>query len=279
MSKRPLENVKRFRRRHPNISRLRAFVRYHIVGINTVSGRIFDVLIIAMIFLAIGALILESMPEMAAFKSKLHVVEILVGAIFVIEYSARVWTARKPSVYIFSFWGIVDLLAIVPFVFQGFGFPFLRVLRVLRIFAILKVVEYTSASESLMLSLVASRNKIFVFLLSVTVLVLVIAFTMNLVEPQMFPTVPDAIWWTIVTITTVGYGDMVPVTFLGKTIASLTMLTAFGIIAVPTGVVAVEFQRAQVKKDGILCGRCKKNWHEGDANYCSRCGETLPEKA
>jgi len=262
------------------LSRMRAFVRYYLVGIDTLSGRVFDLLVIAMIILGVAALILESMPDVEkAYSGELRLVEQMVGIVFIVEYLARLWVARRWYKYAFSFWGIVDALAIAPFVFQGFGFAALRALRVLRVFSILKVVEYTSASEGLAASLIASRKKIFVFLLSVTVLVLVLAFAMHLVEPESFPTVPDAIWWTIVTITTVGYGDMVPQTLLGKFIAAITMMTAFGIIAVPTGVISVEYQKSMRALDARVCRRCKKDQHEEDANYCSRCGEELPATA
>lgn len=271
----------RARRRPLTLSRIKAFVRWHIVGIHTLSGRVMDLVFIAAVVVAIIALSLESVPSVVArYDPVLNGVETVVGSMFVVEYLLRIWVARYKLRYIFSFWGLIDLLAILPFLFRGFGLAYLRMFRVLRIFAILKISRYTRASSVLIHSLLESRTKVAVFLLTVVVLVCVIGFTMHAVEPQTFPTIPDAIWWTIVTITTVGYGDLVPVTLLGKTIAAFTMITAFGIIAVPTGIVAVEYgQAVRDARRTVKCPRCRRDDHEERANYCSTCGEALPEAA
>lgn len=236
-----------------------------------------DVVFIGFVGLGVLALILDSVPSLAEkYGRALHGVEMFVGVMFVLEYLARIWSAAKRLQYIFSFWGLVDLVAIVPFVFQGFGLAYLRMLRVLRIFAILKVAHYTRASDVLALSLLHSRSKIAVFLLTVSVFVCVLGFTMYTVEPETFPTVPHALWWTIVTITTVGYGDYVPVTVLGKIIAGCAMVMAFGIIAVPTGIVAVEYGQAMRETTrGRACARCRRDQHLEPANYCATCGTAL----
>jgi voltage-gated potassium channel len=268
------------RQKKLTLRRARAFTRRHIVGVQTTSGKVWDLVFIAAVFIGITALALESVPSVATeWAPVLMTIEQIVGSMFVVEYVARIWVARYKLRYIFSFWGIIDLVAILPFLFQGFGLAYLRLLRVLRIFAILKVTHYTQASTVLLKSLVESRSKILVFLLTVCVLVSIIGFTMHAIEPETFPTVPEAIWWTVVTITTVGYGDLVPATPLGKIIAGMAMVTAFGIIAVPTGIVAAEYGTAQRNmKSDRPCPRCVRQQHEESANYCATCGERLPAK-
>lgn len=258
--------------------RARAFTRRHIVGVQTTSGKVMDLVFIGAVFVGITALALESVPTIAQeWGATLMTVEQIVGVMFTLEYLARIWVARRKLRYMFSFWGVIDLVAILPFLFQGSGLAYLRLLRVLRIFAILKVTHYTQASSVLLKSLSESRSKILVFLLTVCVLVSIIGFTMHAIEPETFPTVPEAIWWTVVTITTVGYGDMVPATPLGKIIAGIAMITAFGIIAVPTGIVAAEYGTAQRQQKGKRpCPRCDRQLHEELANYCATCGERLP---
>ncbi|MFZ9887653.1 MAG: ion transporter [Myxococcota bacterium] len=251
-------------------------MRYFIVGTATRSGRIADVVLIFCIAIGVMALILESIPEfMQQHHSALRLVERGVGIVFVGEYALRLWVARRKRDYIFSFWGVVDLLAVLPFVFQGFDLAYFRLFRVLRIFSILKVGHYMSAASLLLDSLAASHTKIGVFLFTVSVLVLVLAFTMHEVEPQTFRTIPDAIWWVVVTITTVGYGDLVPVTALGRLIAGVAMIVAFGIIAVPTGIVAAEYNLQLQGRSSSACGGCGRNRHDKDAQYCASCGKRL----
>jgi voltage-gated potassium channel len=259
------------------LRRAKAFARWHLVGVHTTSGRIFDIALILVIAIGVLALILESVPSIAReHETALVVVEAIVGTVFVLEYALRFWVAPKKLAYVLSFWGLIDLLAIVPFLFRGFGFAYLRTLRVLRIFSILKIGKYTHASRMLVDSLMASRSKIGVFLLSVLVLVLVLSFTMHALEPESFPTVPDAIWWTIVTVTTVGYGDFVPHSLLGRMLASAAMITAFGIIAVPTGIVAAEYGDVRAGRRKETCKECGRDSHDTDALYCAGCGTELP---
>lgn len=256
--------------------RVRAFVRYYITGVHTGPGRLYDLAMTLIALAAVGSLVLESVPELQArYGALFYGLELGAGMFFSADYLARIWTAGHKRSYLLSFWGITDLLAIVPLVFLTFDLAFLRILRVVRVFALLKLGRYTQASDSLMASLSASRSKIFVFLVAVLVLILVIGCTMHVVEPQSFPTIPDAIWWTVVTITTVGYGDFAPVTLAGRLIAGVTMILAFGIIAVPTGLVAVEMSHPSGQRSGRSCPRCSKDHHTKDANYCDRCGERL----
>lgn len=267
------------RKRPWTYGRVRAWVRRYVVGITTTWGRAFDLVFIGAVFVAVLALALESIEQYAVkYDAVFKLSEIFVGTIFVVEYAARIWAAGHKPRYLFSFWGVIDFLALLPFLFSGFGFAFLRAFRVLRIFAILKIGHYTKASQSLTDSLLQSRSKITVFLLAVVVLVVVLSFAMYTIEPETFHSVPEAMWWVIVTLTTVGYGDIVPQTLLGRALASLTMITAFGIIAVPTGIVAVEYGNVQSKRGrGVRCPRCARSRHPDDANYCATCGERLPE--
>lgn len=258
------------------LSRLRAFLRWHVVSVHTRSGRLADIFLILVIFVGVFALVLESVPSFRRENERLlFVTEAGVGAIFVSEYLIRLWVARRRMRFVFSFWGVIDLLAILPFLFEGFGLAYLRVFRVLRVFAILKIGQYTYASRVLTQSLLASRSKIAVFLLAILVLVTVLSFLMHSIEPQSFPTVPDAMWWVIVTITTVGYGDFVPTTLPGKLVAAGAMITAFGIIAVPTGIVASEYNIAREDRLRKRCSSCAREEHEGDAIFCCQCGTEL----
>jgi voltage-gated potassium channel len=263
------------------MSRARAFFRWHFVSTHTTTGKLADIALIIIIIIGVLALILDSVPSITAhYHQHLIVTEAFVGTIFVLEYGIRVWVARLRLRWMLSFWGIIDLLAILPFLFQGFGMAYLRVFRVLRVFSILKIGQYTSASRLLADSLVASRSKIGVFLLTVVVLVLVLGFTMHAIEPQTFPTVPDAIWWVVVTVTTVGYGDLVPVTLLGRLIAGAAMIAAFGIIAVPTGIVAAEVasRRPENAPPGIhVCHGCGHGFHVEGARFCALCGCELED--
>jgi len=258
------------------LARARAFLRWYCVSVHTRSGRVFDIVMIGVIFVGVAALIMESVPDFkAAWHAEMQVVEAVVGTVFVVEYLIRIWVARQKLRYMRSFWGVIDLLAIAPFFFQGFGFAYLRALRVLRVFTILKIAKYTQASRILIESLAASRSKIAVFLLAVFVLVILLAFLIHGIEPQTFPTVPDAMWWVVVTITTVGYGDLVPVTLPGKILAAGTMVTAFGIIAVPTGIVASEYGIARNARRVVPCFRCGRDSHDSDAEFCAGCGNKL----
>ena len=268
----------RHRRGRLRIGRVKAFVRYYIVGLSTAWGRLFDLLFIGAVLLAIGTLIVESVPVYAAaYGHILDVVEWCVVGVFIAEYAMRVWVARKKLRYIFSLWGLIDLLAIVPTFFAGFDLAYLRALRALRIFTILKFARFTHASDTLFHSLRNSTEKISVFVFVVAILMLVLSITEYTIEPQTFPTIPHALWWTVVTVTTVGYGDYVPVTVWGRILAGAAMVISFGIIAVPTGIVAAEFSQGRRRR--LLCPRCSKSDHDVGARYCAACGVELPDVA
>ena len=202
--------------------------------------------------------------------------------IFTLELLMRLWVCRRPMRYLFSFFGIVDLVAIVPTYLQIFvvGTQYLavvRILRLLRMFRVFKMAHHIGEAGVLMSALRASQRKIFVFLLSVMTLVCIEGTLVYVVESpynDQFSSIPQSIYWAIVTITTVGYGDMAPVTVIGKIMASFIMLTGFAIIAVPTGVVTAELSK-QAKTDERACGECGWKGHDSRAIYCMHCGTPL----
>jgi len=257
---------------------------------NTRSGKIFEVMLVVTILISIAVVIIDSVPDISdSTHILLNKVEWVITLIFTIEYILRILSIKRPHNYIFSFYGIIDLLATLPsylalFMTGGSSLLVIRALRLIRIFRILKLSRYTSAGFVLRKSLNASKAKIGVFLLAVAVIVLVIGTIMYLVEGDAggFTSIPKGIYWTIVTITTVGYGDIAPVTGLGQFIASLTMLTGYAIIAVPTGIVTAEISQQnrlikQSKNRHITCSDCLLDDHEADAEYCKRCGAKLNE--
>lgn len=202
--------------------------------------------------------------------------------LFTAEYGLRLWCVGKPMRYARSFFGIVDLLSILPTYLAVFfggahSLMVLRSLRLMRIFRVLKLVRYVSEARTLGRALMASRRKILVFLLSVLATTVVFGTLMYMVEtPEAgFTSIPRSIYWAIVTLTTVGYGDIAPQSVLGQTIASVIMILGYAIIAVPTGIVSVEM--ARVGDDpGMECMSCHATGHLPDARYCRRCGAEMP---
>lgn len=256
---------------------------------NTRAGKLFDLVLIFVILISITVVIFDSVPGLSDYThSILYNIEWVITIVFTIEYFLRIISVKRPFSYIFSFYGIIDLLATLPsymalFITGGSSLLVFRALRLIRIFRILKLTRYTSAGFVLRRSLVASKAKIGVFLVAVAVVVLVIGTIMYLVEGDKggFTSIPRGIYWTIVTITTVGYGDIAPVTGLGQFIASLTMLTGYAIIAVPTGIVTAEItQQNRLINKGktrtITCNDCHCDDHDQNAEYCKKCGAKLP---
>jgi voltage-gated potassium channel len=214
----------------------------------------------------------------------LYFIEWIFTIIFTIEYALRLYSVRRPLAYATSFFGIVDLMAILPsylsIIFPG-GTHYLlviRVLRVLRIFRVLKLAQYVGEIQVLSRALIASRRKIIVFLFTVTTLVIIFGSLMYLIEkPEHgFTSIPRSIYWAIVTLTTVGYGDISPKTELGQAISAIIMIIGYGIIAVPTGIVTAEL--TQTYKKGVstqACRLCSAEGHDPDAKHCKHCGEEL----
>lgn len=256
---------------------------------DTPAGRAFDVALIVAILGSVVVVILDSLSGLPPrVHVALYVLEWVFTALFTVEYIARLWCAAQPRRYATSFFGVVDLLATLPtyisLVFpEGRFLALVRVLRVLRIFRVLKLTAYVAEAGMLMQALRASRRKVVVFMFTVVTTVTVVGALMFLVEGPAsgFTSIPTAMYWAIVTMTTVGYGDIAPATTLGRLLASALMILGYGIIAVPTGIVTMELQRAargSVSPRAVTCGRCGRDGHDDDAVYCKECGERLPTR-
>jgi len=258
---------------------------YHIIfQSDTPAAKGFDIALIIVILVSVGSVILESIPSFnARFGVPLHTTEWIITIIFTMEYIARIWSHPKPFKYIFSFYGIIDFLAIIPtyldLIFAGaMTLAVIRGLRLLRIFRILKITRYSREGRIIVEALKASRVKILVFLFAVVMVVLIIGTLMYLIEGKNsgFTSIPAGIYWAIVTLTTVGFGDITPVTTLGKFIASFVMILGYGVIAVPTGIVTFEIATSiKHVRESRVCDHCGHAVHEVDANYCKSCGEKL----
>lgn len=260
---------------------------YNIIfGHNTPEGKLFDLVLIYTILFSVLIVILDSVDVLSRhYGSFFRITEWTLTIFFTIEYAIRIYCSPNRWRYIFSYYGIVDLLAIIPSYLSLFmtGMSYLliiRLLRVLRIFRILKLVQYLRDANVLMRSLAMARRKIFLFFSFVVVLATIFGSLMFIIEgPENgFTSIPKSIYWTIVTITTVGYGDITPVTTLGQIIAAFVMLTGYSIIAVPTGIFTAEIaQEMQRQRQHVCCQNCERTGHENDADYCRHCGAELPE--
>lgn len=255
-----------------------------IFGTNTPAGKAFDLVLIYSIFISVGVVILESLQGVAAqYQSYFYGIEWFFTILFTLEYGLRIYCAPNRWRYIRSFYGIIDLLAILPtyialFIGDVNYLIVIRLLRVLRIFRVLKLVRYLEEANLLMRAIVASHRKILVFFGTVLILAIVFGSLMFVVEgPEHgFTSIPTSVYWTIVTITTVGYGDITPHTTIGKFIASLAMLTGYSIIAVPTGILTAELNQ-ELMRDRLRlhCPSCAATGHEREASYCRLCGHDL----
>ena len=251
---------------------------------DTRAARGFDLTLVFVILVSVVSVILESIPAFSArYGNILHQTEWVITVIFTIEYLARIWSHPKPLKYIFSFYGVIDFLAIIPtyldLIFAGaMSLAVIRGLRLLRIFRILKITRYSREGRVIVEALKASRVKILVFLFAVVVVVLIIGTLMYLIEGESsgFTSIPAGIYWAIVTLTTVGFGDITPLTTFGKFIASFVMIMGYGIIAVPTGIVTFEIATSiKSAREKRICEHCGHGVHDLDANYCKSCGEKL----
>jgi voltage-gated potassium channel len=263
---------------------LRARAAEIIFGHDTFAGRLFDVVLIVAILLSVLVVMLETVAGIQAeWGLALRRAEWFFTLLFTVEYAVRLWCSPRPLRYARSFFGVVDLLSILPtylslVVGGAQALLTLRALRLLRIFRVLKLGAYTSEASHLGQALSRSRQKITVFLAVVATLVLVLGSLMYLVEgPQNgFTSIPLSVYWAIVTLTTVGYGDVTPHTVLGQVLASVVMILGYGIIAVPTGIVTVEMGRSSGGPGAARgCARCGESRHDADARHCKRCGERL----
>ncbi len=258
-----------------------------IFGTDTPAGKRFDLILIYSIFISVGVVMLESIQHIATrYWGAILLAEWFFTILFTIEYGLRIYCAPNRWRYITSFYGIIDLLAILPtylglFVGNMNYLIVIRLLRVLRIFRVLKLMRYLEEANILMRAIGASHRKILVFFATVLVLATVFGALMFVVEgPEHgFTSIPTSIYWTIVTITTVGYGDITPHTTLGKVIASFAMLTGYSIIAVPTGILTAELNQELMRdRRRLSCHGCHSVGHERDAKHCRFCGENLTVK-
>jgi voltage-gated potassium channel len=245
---------------------------------DTPAGKAFDVVLIGSIVCSVAAAVLESVSSIrVAYGSVLYGVEWFFTILFTVEYGLRLLSLTQPRRYMMSFFGVVDVLAVVPtylsVVLPGSQyFLTVRILRLLRIFRVLKLSEYLAEAEVIIRALRESRRKISVFLLGVLTAVVIMGALMYVIEGEAhgFTSIPISIYWAIVTMTTVGYGDLSPHTALGKAVASCVMILGYAIIAVPTGIVTVEMSHAmRTRVSTRACPRCSAEGHEHDAFYCT----------
>ena len=248
------------------------------------AERAFNVVLIVAIVLSVIAVMLDSVAAISArYGRMLLVAEWFFTILFTIEYVLRVWSSPRPLAYLRSFYGLIDLLAIAPSYLailfpSGRFFVSLRVLRVARVFRILKLAQYVQEASILAQALRASRHKITVFITTVLSVVVVVGSLMYLIEgPESgFTSIPQGIYWAIVTMTTVGYGDVTPQSVLGKLLASALMIVGYGVIAVPTGIVTLELDRAsRGSRRARECPGCGSTRNDPDAGYCKYCGTQL----
>lgn len=252
---------------------------------DTPAGKLFDVILLVLILISVLVVMLESVEHLQyVYGDYFTIIEWVITALFTIEYILRVFTVEKPLKYIFSTYGLIDLVATLPkylglFIGNTEALLILRSLRLLRVFTILKLARYTGASNDLLKAIKASRAKIGVFVFAVVVLSIVLGTIMYLIEGNAdsgFTSIPRSIYWIVVTMTTVGYGDIAPVTALGQFFAAIVMIMGYGIIAVPTGIVSSEYSGVKyLKTNTQVCINCNENNHNDKAKFCHQCGETL----
>jgi len=253
---------------------------------DTNAGKIFDVILLIAILASILLVMLESIESFdVKYHTFLNISEWIITILFSIEYILRIISIKKPLKYIFSFYGIIDLLSTIPkylsLLFIGsHHLAALRALRLLRVFRILKLARYVGAANRLSVALKASKAKIAVFLFFVMILCIILGTIMYMVEGEEngFTSIPTSVYWAIVTLTTVGYGDIAPHTPFGQFIASIIMILGYGIIAIPTGIVTSEMTKTNlnaIDTNTQSCSNCAREKHKDDAEYCYNCGHKL----
>lgn len=251
---------------------------------DTKEGKLFDIILMISIVISVTVVLLDSV---SSYREKYHSlflnIEFFFTGLFTIEYILRLYSIKRSINYATSFFGIIDFLSIIP-TYLAVLIPgaqsllIIRIFRLLRVFRVLKLSRYHYASYYLSQSLRASRHKIFVFISTVLTIVVIMGAFMHLIEGEEsgFVDIPTSIYWAIVTITTVGFGDLVPVTALGQFMSSLLMIIGYSIIAVPTGIITVEMARKQAERSfTVSCNSCSREGHEANAKFCKFCGSEL----
>ncbi|SDX14215.1 ion transporter [Aequorivita viscosa] len=254
---------------------------------DTPMGKLFDIILLILILLSVIVVMLESVARIGLkYQNIFLVIEWVITFFFTIEYIARVISVKKPIKYIFSFYGIIDFLSTIPLylslVFVGSNYLLtVRALRLLRVFRILKVTRYIGEGNKLRKALIESRAKIFIFIFAVLIVAIITGTLMYLIEGEAsgFDNIPVSVYWCIVTLTTVGFGDITPVTPVGQFLATFIMILGYGIIAVPTGIVGTRYARNSsedyVHVNTQSCRNCGIQRHRDDAKFCHNCGDSL----
>ncbi|MFD0932840.1 ion transporter [Psychroflexus salinarum] len=250
---------------------------------DTTAGKAFDVALLIVILVSLALVVLDSVNHISIeYHSLFITLEWIITIFFTLEYILRIISIKNPKNYIFSFYGIVDFLSTIPLyislIFAGSAALLsLRALRLLRVFRIFKLARYTGAGSVVLVALKKSLPKILIFLYSVIIISFIAGTIMYLVEgPENgYTSIPIGIYWTIVTLTTVGFGDIHPVTPLGQFIATLIMLLGYGIIAVPTGIVTAEMAKENMRSNTQVCYNCGEDEHKDRAEFCHNCGYNL----
>ena len=262
---------------------------------DTPMGKLFDVVLLILILVSVILVMLESVTSIDThYHDLLYFGEWVITIFFTIEYILRIITVKKASNYIFSFYGIIDLLSTIPLYLSFIlaasnALLAVRALRLLRVFRILKITRYMGEANKLNKALRDSKPKILVFLFAVLILSIIAGTIMYLVEGEQsgFVSIPTSVYWCIVTLTTVGFGDIAPVTPLGQFIAAIIMIMGYGIIAVPTGIVSAEYASKKthtvddpeyIHVNTQSCQNCNENNHHDNAEFCHKCGTTLLEE-
>jgi len=266
------------------MSRLRQNIKTIIFGTDTRAGKLFDEILIVAIILSIVTVLLDSVSDYSQqYGQILYSAEWVFTIMFTLEYFLRIYCIQRPLSYVFSFFGIIDLLSVIP-TYLSVLLPgaqvlsVIRILRVLRIFRVLKLVQYMGEANHLANALISSKRKIFIFLFSIMNVVVILGSIMYLIEGEVagYTSIPKSIYWAIVTLTTVGYGDIAPLTSLGQAISAIIMLIGYSIIAVPTGIVTTELAFSKSNSENkVLCDVCEKDDLVGDSLFCRHCGSKI----
>ena len=269
----------------PHKNQTRFKIHEVIFEADTPAGKFFDVALLIFIIGSVVAALLESVPSFVnRFSNIFYIFEWVFTIFFTIEYGLRLYTTLKPIKYATSFYGIIDLLAILPTYISIFfagtqSLIVIRAIRLLRIFRIFKMVSFISEAEVISEALRRSSRKILVFLFAILMMVVIVGSVMYLVEGDVnpaFDSIPRSIYWAIVTLTTVGYGDIAPNTDFGQFIAAFVMILGYGIIAVPTGIVTNELiSNKKVQQNTQACMHCSRSGHDDDATFCKYCGNLI----
>lgn len=252
---------------------------------DTRAGKTFDIVLLAIIILSVIVVMLESVEAVHSRYGPILIgLEWFITVLFTIEYFLRIYLVKRSWTYIRSFFGVIDLLSFLPtyieFLLPGTHYLLVvRIMRLLRIFRVLKMIHYVGEAALLRKSLMASRRKIYIFLFFIMNVTVIIGSVMYVVEgPEAgFSSIPRGVYWAIVTLTTVGFGDITPITPIGQFLASIVMIMGYGIIAVPTGIVTAEIssQKQSSPVSTRSCQNCSSEGHDSDAVHCKYCGETL----